>query len=145
MKQAILEVKNVSKTFTLGEESIPVLKNVDLTIEKGDFIAIIERRLERHQGLVDRHQQLARLQRQGPLVAALAQGRAKRFGRGIVTGQAELVAAHQLTHLRKKQYLDHAFSPAWGPSWKWPDLPPFFSTSLTCSITMSFCTALHMS
>jgi len=41
MKQAILEVKNVSKTFTLGEESIPVLKNVDLTIEKGDFIAIM--------------------------------------------------------------------------------------------------------
>ncbi len=41
MKQAILEVINVSKTFTLGEESIPVLKNVDLTITKGDFIAIM--------------------------------------------------------------------------------------------------------
>ncbi len=41
MKQAILEVKNVSKNFVLGEETIPVLKNVDLSVEKGDFIAIM--------------------------------------------------------------------------------------------------------
>src|SRR5690606_38311939 len=40
--------------------------------EEGHFIAIIDGGIEGHQGLVDRHQQLASFQRQRPLVAALA-------------------------------------------------------------------------
>jgi putative ABC transport system ATP-binding protein len=41
MKQTVLEVKNVSKNFLMGEETIQVLKEVSLTVEKGEFIAIM--------------------------------------------------------------------------------------------------------
>ena len=74
--------------------------------------------IQRHQGLVDRHQELAGFERQRPLVTPLAQGGAKGIGTGVVARQAELVAADQLTHLRKKQNLDHACSPLVAPSWK---------------------------
>jgi putative ABC transport system ATP-binding protein len=37
----IIEVKNVSKSFQLADAAIEVLKNVNLEVEKGDFISIM--------------------------------------------------------------------------------------------------------
>jgi putative ABC transport system ATP-binding protein len=37
----IIDVKNVSKTFQLADSSVAVLKNVNLEVEKGDFISIM--------------------------------------------------------------------------------------------------------
>lgn len=37
----MIELKNISKKFYIGSEEIKALDDVDLTIEKGDFIAII--------------------------------------------------------------------------------------------------------
>lgn len=38
---AILELRNVSKSFGQGTNRIEVLKNINLTIEEGEFIAIV--------------------------------------------------------------------------------------------------------
>jgi putative ABC transport system ATP-binding protein len=37
----IIAVKNVHKSFRLSDSSVPVLKNVNLEVEKGDFISIM--------------------------------------------------------------------------------------------------------
>ncbi len=37
----IIAVKNVYKSFQLADSSVPVLKNVNLEVEKGDFISIM--------------------------------------------------------------------------------------------------------
>lgn len=37
----ILEAKNITKTYQLGERSISVLKNVSIAIQPGEFVAII--------------------------------------------------------------------------------------------------------
>jgi len=37
----MIEVKNVSKSFQLSDSSVEVLKNVDLVVEKGEFISIM--------------------------------------------------------------------------------------------------------
>jgi len=37
----ILETKNISKTYVLGITNIEALKNVSITINKGEFISII--------------------------------------------------------------------------------------------------------
>lgn len=37
----LIELHNVCKGYQMGNESLQVLKNVDLTIEKGDFLAIL--------------------------------------------------------------------------------------------------------
>ena len=37
----ILTLKDIKKSYTLGKEMIPVLKGIDLTVEKGEYIAII--------------------------------------------------------------------------------------------------------
>jgi len=36
-----IEVKNVYKSYQLAEESVEVLKNVNLEVERGDFISIM--------------------------------------------------------------------------------------------------------
>lgn len=38
---AFLELRNVSKSFGTGSEKVEVLKNINLTIEEGEFIAIV--------------------------------------------------------------------------------------------------------
>lgn len=38
---AFLELKNVSKSFGTGADRVEVLKNINLTIEEGEFIAIV--------------------------------------------------------------------------------------------------------
>ncbi|MFX0550088.1 ABC transporter ATP-binding protein [Hathewaya histolytica] len=37
----MIEIKGVTKIYKMGKESISVLNNVNLTIEKGDFVAIV--------------------------------------------------------------------------------------------------------
>jgi putative ABC transport system ATP-binding protein len=37
----MIKMKNVCKTYTMGEEKIKALDNVSLTIEKGEFLSII--------------------------------------------------------------------------------------------------------
>ena len=37
----MIEVNNVSKSFALGKVSVPVLKNINLTISDGDFVSIM--------------------------------------------------------------------------------------------------------
>jgi len=37
----ILELQNVSKVYQLDSQTLPVLKNINLKVEKGDFIAIM--------------------------------------------------------------------------------------------------------
>jgi nitrate/nitrite transport system ATP-binding protein len=37
----IMELRGVEKTYTRGSENIPVLRGIDLTIEEGEFLAIV--------------------------------------------------------------------------------------------------------
>jgi len=39
--EKIIEIKNVNKGYMLGEERVPVLKNVNFTVDKGEFVAIL--------------------------------------------------------------------------------------------------------
>ncbi|MBQ7942772.1 MAG: ABC transporter ATP-binding protein [Lachnospiraceae bacterium] len=39
--EKIIEIKNVNKGYMLGEENVPVLKDVNFTVEKGEFVAIL--------------------------------------------------------------------------------------------------------
>lgn len=41
MAETILKIENLNKTFDVGKEKIPVLKNIDLDIEEGEFITIV--------------------------------------------------------------------------------------------------------
>jgi len=40
-KNCVIEIRNVSKKYTLGEKSFLALDQVDLTVGKGEFIAIV--------------------------------------------------------------------------------------------------------
>lgn len=37
----IIEVKNVYKSFNIGKEKIDILKNINLDVNKGEFISIM--------------------------------------------------------------------------------------------------------
>ncbi|CCK20067.1 ABC-type antimicrobial peptide transport system,ATPase component [Lactococcus raffinolactis 4877] len=37
----ILELKNIKKSYFLGKEEFPVLKGLNLSFNKGDFISIL--------------------------------------------------------------------------------------------------------
>lgn len=39
--ESVIEVVNVNKTYKLGEVDVEVLKNIDLTINRGEFISIM--------------------------------------------------------------------------------------------------------
>ena len=41
MKQAQIELKNVWKTYQIGDEPLNVLKNVNVQIFKGEFVSIV--------------------------------------------------------------------------------------------------------
>ncbi len=41
MSAAIVQVRGVSKTYTRGKQSVEVLKALDLTVAKGDFLALM--------------------------------------------------------------------------------------------------------
>ena len=38
---ALIELENVTKTYFLGEMNVPVLKGIDLTIGKGEYVALM--------------------------------------------------------------------------------------------------------
>jgi len=60
MSQTLIKVKNINKTYQLGEVKVPALKNVSLTVNQGDFLIITGRNgsgkstLMRQLALVDR-------------------------------------------------------------------------------------------
>lgn len=37
----IIDMKRINKGYMLGTEKVPVLKNVDFRVEKGEFVAIL--------------------------------------------------------------------------------------------------------
>ncbi|MDP3858838.1 MAG: ABC transporter ATP-binding protein [Stagnimonas sp.] len=41
MSEAIVQLRGVSKTYTRGKQSVEVLKNLDLEVAKGDFLALM--------------------------------------------------------------------------------------------------------
>jgi putative ABC transport system ATP-binding protein len=41
MAQPIIEIKDIKRNFTLGSETVYVLKGVDLTINKGEYVALM--------------------------------------------------------------------------------------------------------
>ena len=41
MKEKILEMKNLVKTYTMGDEEQVVLKGIDLKINRGDFLSVL--------------------------------------------------------------------------------------------------------
>ena len=38
---AMIEMKGINKGYVLGEERLPILKNVDFSVEKGEYVAIL--------------------------------------------------------------------------------------------------------
>ena len=38
---SIIEIKHVNKGYMLGEEKVPVLKDINFTVEEGEFVAIL--------------------------------------------------------------------------------------------------------
>ncbi|MCW4045893.1 MAG: ABC transporter ATP-binding protein [Candidatus Bathyarchaeota archaeon] len=41
MSEAVLKLEKLSKTYTLGKRSVPALSNVNLQVNKGEFVAIM--------------------------------------------------------------------------------------------------------
>lgn len=39
--ECIVDLKNIEKSYTMGDEKIQVLKNIDLTVEKGEYVAVL--------------------------------------------------------------------------------------------------------
>ena len=37
----MISMRNISKTYVIGGEPLTVLQNVSLTVERGDFLAVI--------------------------------------------------------------------------------------------------------
>ena len=38
---ALINLKNICKSYPLGDEKLQILKHIDLQIEKGEFVAIM--------------------------------------------------------------------------------------------------------
>ncbi len=38
---SLIEIKNVNKGYKLGDEMVPVLRDINFTVEKGEFVAIL--------------------------------------------------------------------------------------------------------
>ncbi len=41
MGRVILQMKNICKDYVMGEETVHVLKNIDLTVEQGEYLAVL--------------------------------------------------------------------------------------------------------
>ncbi|WP_281418851.1 ABC transporter ATP-binding protein [Vallitalea pronyensis] len=41
MKNAILEMKHIEKVYTMGEEQLKVLNDVELTVNQGEFLSVV--------------------------------------------------------------------------------------------------------
>ena len=40
-KEYMIQMKDINKGYLLGEEKVPVLKNIDFQVEKGEYVAIL--------------------------------------------------------------------------------------------------------
>ena len=40
----VIEIKKLNKSYAVGNEKLHVLKDIDLTVKKGEFLAILGRR-----------------------------------------------------------------------------------------------------
>jgi len=38
---ALIEIDNITRSYMVGDEELKVLKGIDLTIEEGEFVAIM--------------------------------------------------------------------------------------------------------
>ena len=41
MSQKILEMKDLTKVYAMGEEEVFALRGIDLTIDRGDFVSVL--------------------------------------------------------------------------------------------------------
>lgn len=41
MKKTVVQIENITKTYQVGEQSLDVLKNIGLSVEAGEFVAIL--------------------------------------------------------------------------------------------------------
>ena len=41
MESRIIEMEGINKGYRLGEETVPVLRNIRFSVEKGEFVAIL--------------------------------------------------------------------------------------------------------
>lgn len=41
MSEAILEMKGIVKEYAVGEQTVRVLNGIDLSVEKGEFLAVL--------------------------------------------------------------------------------------------------------
>lgn len=41
MEEKIIDIKDVNKGYRLGDDMVPVLKDINFTVKKGDFVAIL--------------------------------------------------------------------------------------------------------
>ena len=39
--KTLIKLQNINKSYGVGEKSLHVLKNIELTVNKGDFISIL--------------------------------------------------------------------------------------------------------
>ena len=37
----IISMTNINKGYMMGEEKVPILKNINFTVDKGEFVAIL--------------------------------------------------------------------------------------------------------
>lgn len=37
----MIQIKNISKTYTMGEETIHAIDNINLHVKKGEFLSIV--------------------------------------------------------------------------------------------------------
>ena len=42
MAEALINIKNIKRDFVLGNETVYVLKGIDLQINKGEYVASLE-------------------------------------------------------------------------------------------------------
>ena len=40
MKEFVIDLKNIIRNFQLGPQTVHVLKGIDLTIKKGEYVAL---------------------------------------------------------------------------------------------------------
>ena len=41
MSKPVLQISNLDKTYMLGKREVPALKNLNLTVNAGEFVAIM--------------------------------------------------------------------------------------------------------
>ena len=41
MKEFVIDLKNIIRNFQLGSQTVHVLKDIDLTIKKGEYVALM--------------------------------------------------------------------------------------------------------